>query len=222
MKVLHMLSTKQKEEWVLNEYDFYPEKIETLGSVKKVTCNQGIFALKKAKVSLGHFSFIVQCLHRLTEQHYPYILPLCRNKYGDYFVPIEGDAYYVTPWMEDKVEEKYLPQWEKILIEAMGQLHKKSLGVETNGNSAFSLTPPLLLRRWKQRVDDMEDLRNFAKSRDIMSPLEMTYVKHFEWLKEMATRAIRFLEEWDEKVPEGERRTVLCHGAFTERILFIQ
>lgn len=84
MKVLHMLSTKQKEEWVLNEYDFYPEKIETLGSVKKVTCNQGIFALKKAKVSLGHFSFIVQCLHRLTEQHYPYILPLCRNKYGDY------------------------------------------------------------------------------------------------------------------------------------------
>lgn len=94
--------------------------------------------------------------------------------------------------MEDKVEEKYLPQWEKILIEAMGQLHKKSLGVETNGNSAFSLTPPLLLRRWKQRVDDMEDLRNFAKSRDIMSPLEMTYVKHFEWLKEMATRAIGF------------------------------
>jgi spore coat protein YsxE len=212
------LSSQEKEQLACLEYDFFPQKIEQIGNVKKITCNLGVFALKKSSVSEDQLEFIHQTLEKLKKGNYPHILSFCKNKYGDAYVTIQGDSYYVVPWVEDKVEEKYKVQWEMSILKGLGQLHAISENLEGLTFSSPSLSSDVLLERWEKRLEKLDEYKEFIKSRNVMSPFETTFLSHFNYLRELALRAIRYLKAWKEREKERPMtRMVLCHGQISRK-----
>jgi spore coat protein YsxE len=215
MKLLDQpLSQREKEELIYKEYDFYPRKVEQMGKVRKIVCDRGTFSLKKAAVGQEQLQFLEQCMIYLNKQQFKHYLPFYPNKFGDSYVLYGNEGYYVTPWIEDIVEEKYRGDWEHQMMQCMGELHQLTLGYSDNyvaKKTALSL--PVLLQRWHSRLIQMNEYKKFAQNRDIMSPIEATYVANFDYLHELGLRAIRYLKEWkDKENTDKNTRMVLCHG----------
>ncbi|WP_202080238.1 phosphotransferase [Caldalkalibacillus salinus] len=211
MKLLEKEWTSQEiEASVLREYDFIPQQIENVGRIKKVTCSRGEFALKKSQASPDQLKYIDEQIQNLEALRYDNILSWCHTKYGERYVHIDNEAYYVTPWVEDHIEEKYKDNWEQDILNSLGTLHK--LTTSTNGERE-SIFHEALLKRWRTRLLQMVEYKNFAEDRSVLSPVETAYITHFDYLQELALRAIRYLQEWDDKNRENRTLpTVLCHG----------
>jgi|GEM_PF-6043326 len=218
MTDLLTLSPKMKEEWILQEYDFYPRKVESIQSVKKITCDLGVFALKKAKVNVEQISFVNDCLAHLRKEQFPHVIPLVHNKYGDPFVHLDGDIYYVTPWMEHDTEQRQSVS-EEVLLQMMGKLHRLTTNIGHLQQNDHSLKPDLLIKRWEERLKEMRDYKQFASSRDLMSPIEESFVARFTYLQKLGARACQLLSDWNQGVQAEERRSVLCFGRFQRKHL---
>jgi spore coat protein YsxE len=214
MKLLDQpLSQKEREELVYKEYDFYPQQVENRDNVRKIVCDRGTFAMKKAAVGQEQLQFIEKSFSHLDEHQFKHFLPYYPNKFGDSHVTFQNESYYVTPWVEDAVEEKYRDDWERQIIQCMGQLHQATLSFAEQHLAKPSLSSPVLLQRWHSRLIQMNEYKKFAEDREIMSPIEMTYVANFDYLHELGLRAIRYLKEWREKENKTDKaRMVLCHG----------
>jgi spore coat protein YsxE len=212
MKIIDQpLSLEKKEELVLREYDFFPQKLENKGSVKKVVCDHGSYALKRVTVEDEQMKNLVECVRHLLDHQYPHILPLHLNKYGDSYVNMQDERYYVTPWIENIIEHKYLEDWETDILKALGEMHAITLDYKPR-SLQIPLTTNVLLKRWQNRLVEMKEYKQFAENREIMSPLEIAFIAHYNYLQEHGLRAIRYLKEWAKKTEGHDQRTVLCHG----------
>ena len=213
MIALQASPTKQQiEQMVYQEYDFYPTHIEQHGKVRKIECTRGIYALKQTAVNASQMT-LLNCLFRyLRQQHYTSFLALEPSKYGDPFIDLEGSCYYVNRWVYDRTEEKYREDWPQRVLRQLGHLHRLTLAYEEPA-PVSPLTPEIIGRRWKNRLEKMQAYRQLALGKPFMSPFEIAYVSHFEYLKELARQAMRYLQAWEEKLnKKQEQRAVICHG----------
>jgi spore coat protein YsxE len=207
------LSRQEKEELIYKEYDFYPQSIENFGSVSKITCDRGIFALKKTSVGQGQLLFLEKTFHYLERNRFNHYVPFYPNKFWDSYLAFQNECYYVTPWIEDIMEEKYCDNWELKMMQCIGRLHRATSNFEESNAKQPSLSSRTLLQRWHKRLVHMIEYKKFAQDREMMSPIEVAFVSHFEYLHELGLRAIRYLREWIERAAhQEEMRTVLCHG----------
>lgn len=214
MKLLEeRISRQQTEELVYKEYDFYPQSIDNIGRLRKVICDRGSFALKKAVVGQDQLLFLEKAFQHLKKNDFNHYVSFYPNKYGDSYFMLENDVYYVTPWIEDIVEEKYCDAWELKMIQGIGKLHQATINFDEGYTKQPSLSSSILLQRWHTRLNQMIEYKKFAKDRELMSPIEVAFVSHFEYLHELGLRAIRYLQEWIERTKKkGGMRMVLCHG----------
>jgi hypothetical protein len=60
----------------------------------------------------------------------------------------------------------------------MGKLHQSTMEYGAQYASKPTLSSPVLLQRWHARLIQMNEYKKFAQDRDIMSPIEATYVLH--------------------------------------------
>lgn len=205
-------STQEQEQWVLREYDFYPQRVEQIGKVKKISCDRGIFALKNTSLSEKQLKWLARCLRHLREESFSSFLPFHANKFGDEFVIMYGSAYYITPWMEDKVEEKYRQNWEMQIMKCVGEMHRKTVHLAEESLLPRTLSLSAIEKRWKKRLKKMDEYKQFAEQREVMSPMEVAFVEKYEYLQKLGHRAIDYLREWHEHQAERNVRYVLCHG----------
>lgn len=207
------LSRKDIEELIYKEYDFYPQSIENMGRVSKIICDRGSFALKKTAVEQEQLLFVEKAYHHLKKNGFNHYVPFYPNKYEDSFFSFQDDCYYVTPWIEDIVEEKYSDAWELKMIQCIGKLHRATVDFDEGYKKRVYLSSPILLQRWHNRLVQMIEYKKFAQDRELMSPIEVAFVSHFEYLHGLSLRAIRYLKDWIERTKEKDgMRMVLCHG----------
>lgn len=212
--VLTQLSPQEELDFVLREYDLYPNQIENLGKVQRLYTQRGGFALKRASFTPDQAELVFSFQKKLQEREYPHFLAPLQNKYGDSFVPIQQEYYYLLPWVEDKVEMKYSNDWEKKTLIALAKLHQITSDFAQHYGLQQSLSSKQLLSRWNARLLQMHEFKNFALDREMMSPIETVFVQHFEYLIELSSRAIKYLKEWEKRGQHENQapQLVLCHG----------
>lgn len=212
--LLATLTSQEKMSLISKEFDLHPYQLENLGKVQRLYTPRGSFALKKVKLEQEQAEQITLFFQELKERQFPYFNPPLPSKYGDSLIPLQGEYYYVTTWLDDHVEIKYRNDWELLILEAMAKLHALSAPFAHRGQSEPSLTAQELLNRWHKRLIQMNEFKSFAQDRSFMSPIEMVFVEQFEYLQELGLRATKYLQEWQKRVEEGKHvgQLVLCHG----------
>lgn len=210
----HKLSHREIEQMVFQEYDFYPNKVESIGNVKKISCERGVFAFKRTSASIEQLELITEWISSLMEKGFRHLIPFYPNKYGDPFIRLEDVAYYVTPWIEEQTEHKYKDTWENEMLEALGRLHHLSEGMQlyVNKRNISYLSLHRILERWKQRLEQLKDMQSLAKSRALMSTIETSFINHYQYLESIAKKSIDYLEKWISSFDEEQQRLVLCLG----------
>ncbi|GAA0355202.1 phosphotransferase [Bacillus horti] len=211
--LLKPLIQQEKIEIVVREYGLHPHRIENIGKVQKLHTQRGNFALKKMQTEPQQVEFVQRIISKLGEKQYSQLLfPVC-NQFGDSFIQIGGDTYYLTPWVEDKIEFKYRADWEEKMLMALAHLHSLSIDTGIERNTPHSLPTTRLIDRWSSRLKKMEEVRSFAQDRELQSPVEAIFLTHFDYLTELSQRAIDYLKQWEDKADLSKSsQTVLCHG----------
>ncbi|GGK15903.1 hypothetical protein GCM10010965_06150 [Caldalkalibacillus thermarum] len=202
-------------ELVLNEYDLYPHKTTRVGRVFKLACPQGTFALKETAASVQQLRFLARWFEQFNQKDQFPLIPFYPNKFGDPFVCYLDRLYYVTPWLNDDFEAKYRMDWEPSVLTALGRLHRFTLTRTSLVQKPLEALTQMKMR-WQKLLSRMEQYRRKAEQKPLCSPLEGSFLLHFDSLHQRAVRSIVHLEAWLER-GKGEYcwPLVLCHGRLT-------
>ncbi|MCK0473544.1 spore coat protein YsxE [Halalkalibacter sp. APA_J-10(15)] len=199
-------------ESILYYYDLYPQEIEELGKIKKVTTNRGVFALKESNISRHQADEFIHSLKKLTKHGYNKLVPVLPTKYGEYTVSTHQHTYYVMPWIEP-VEYTARESKEERLASQLGAIHRLTVKTQPFLKENVEQSYNQLLQRWELRRLELTRFADQAEKRTYMSPFELTFLTHAYMLDQMAETAKEHLKKWYELCLEKETyRTVLCHG----------
>ncbi|MBU8905062.1 spore coat protein YsxE [Desertibacillus haloalkaliphilus] len=206
---------------ILFYYDLYPEKIEHIGKVKKVTTSRGTFALKETEMANDVAEWFVHVMRRLDRLGYDQVIPLIPTKYGDYTISTGQRTYYLMPWMTPKADNPAIPKDIKI-IEQMAKIHNLTEKTQVYSKDLIDQSYQTLLKRWGMRQAKMEQFAELAERKTYMSPFELTFLTHVQRMMHMAEEAKQHLKSWYEQCQENERfRSVLCHTRLShQHVLF--
>jgi spore coat protein YsxE len=214
-------ATKEKlPEWVLKEYDFYPNKIEHWDQLTKLTCHQGSYALKKTKETNDQLQFVSDQLDQLKEKGFSHSIPFTRNKFGDSFVTSGSQNYYVLPWQEHITARSYRESWEVDVLKALGQMHTFTQKEAVDQKQLLLVLKQLTSQqiRWSKRIQQMMDFFEFAQQRNILSPVEHVFVQYFDYLQRLGKKACYYINAYKTYLKKGGSiRFVLCHGQINRK-----
>src|SRR5690606_23949813 len=115
-----------------------------------------------------YLEWLTNVLEQLQKEGFSAVLPFYPNKFGDPFVLLEKSSYYVLPWIEDRVEEKYKPSWEVEMLDLLAEMHQKTVRTTSDPCPLKPLSLNVLERRWKRRLRKMEEYKQFAEERVIL------------------------------------------------------
>ncbi|ADU31363.1 spore coat protein YsxE [Evansella cellulosilytica] len=198
---------------VLFQYDIYPEKIETVGKVKKVFSANGVYALKEAKMNQEEADWFVHVIRRLERIGFHYVVPILPTKYGDYIVRYNEQAYYMMPWYEDNTEFRHPVHPEEVMVEELARLHGLTERTQEYSEEVLEESYETLKRRWGYRRLEMERYADQIEGNVYLSPFELTFLTHFQRSLYMADEAEKHLSSWIEGAKHKKSfRSVLCHG----------
>lgn len=203
---------RKQEKWILQEYDFYPEHIEREGKLIKLTCDRGRFVLKKTEQSNEQLSWLWTIFQHLKQNGFSAIIPFFVNKYGDPFVTMEGNRFYVLPWIEEKIEEKYRPNWEREVITLLARLHQESAKLKLDACPIRPLSLPIVTKRWRKRLNKLQEYKEELNRKETRDRFEQLFLARYEYVQQLGYRALAYLQKWQKKYPAYPLRHVLCHG----------
>ncbi|MEC2071630.1 spore coat protein YsxE [Alkalihalophilus marmarensis] len=197
---------------ILFYYDLYPDHIEDLGKVKKVTTSRGIFALKETTMNRMEADEFIHAMRKLSKLNYKQAIPIMPTKYGEYTVATNTHTYYVMPWYEG-VEYMGRESQEEKLATQMAVIHRLTVKTQTFVKEQVDQSFNELQKRWEMKRLELNRFADFVERKNYMSPFELTFITHAHMLDQMAVKASEHLQNWYEACLEKEKyRTVLCHG----------
>ncbi|MFA9555973.1 spore coat protein YsxE [Evansella sp. AB-rgal1] len=198
---------------VLFQYDLYPEKIESIGKVKKIYTPNGVFALKETKMSEDETDWFIHVIRRLERIGFHYVVPILPTKYGDSVVRYDGHVYYLMPWYDDQTKFKHAVDTEEVMVEELARLHGLTERTQEYSEEVLEESYETLKKRWGYRRLEMERYVEQIEGNVYLSPFELTFLTHFQRTIFMAEEAEKHLKKWMEGAKEKKSfRSVLCHG----------
>lgn len=196
---------------VLFQYDLYPNKIETVGNVKKIYAPQGTFALKETEMTTEQRTSLVHVLERLQRLGFDRFVAPFPSKSGGPLTVHEGKTYYLMPWLVD--EDAGILSREEQLIEAGAALHLLTEKEQDYADGIIQNSYNGLAKRWSQHMEELERFAAKAEEKIYFSPFELSYLNDFRDSMQAAEAAKHHLSRWLDLAKENERfRIVLCHG----------
>ncbi|MET3507131.1 spore coat protein YsxE [Halalkalibacter oceani] len=197
---------------VLFYYDLYPQQVEDLGKIKRISTNRGEFALKETTMSTHQADEFIHALRKLTKLGYKQAVPILPTKYGEYTVATGSHTYYLMPWFET-IEYTARESREEKLADQLGVIHRLTVKTEAFQKEQVEQSVQQLVQRWEMRRLELQRFADQAENKTYMSPFELTFLTHAFMLDQMAEAATEHLQKWYELCLEKEKyRTVLCHG----------
>ncbi|MCD8509341.1 MAG: hypothetical protein LRY73_05290 [Bacillus sp. (in: Bacteria)] len=187
---------------VLFQYDLYPEKIETVGKVKKVYTSNGTYALKETKLSKDETEWLIHVIKRLERIGFHYVVPILPSKYGDYVLRYGELAYYLMPWYEDHSTFRHPVQPEEVMVEELAKLHGLTERTQDYSEDVLTESYETLKKRWTYRRLEMEKYADEIEGKTYLSPFQLTFLTHFQRSLQMVDEAERHLTAWYEGAKE--------------------
>ncbi|HET7616780.1 MAG TPA: spore coat protein YsxE, partial [Bacillales bacterium] len=106
---------------ILMQYHLYPNKVETLGKVRKIWTNRGVFALKETSMSTEQRTWFAHVVERLARMEFHQLVIPVPARSGQPFAVYDGKIYYLTPWVND--ESYGILSAEERAVETAAALH---------------------------------------------------------------------------------------------------
>lgn len=196
---------------VLFQYDVYPNKIETIGNIKKLYTPRGTYALKETKMTTEERLWFVHVLERLHRLGFDRFVAPFPSKSGGPLTVHEGRTYYLMPWLNG--EDTHILSPEEQLIEAGAALHLLTEKEQRYSDEVVQSSYDGLVKRWSAHEEEFENFAAKAEDKIYFSPFELSYLSFFREAMQAADAAKHHLSRWLELSKENKRyRVVLCHG----------
>jgi spore coat protein YsxE len=204
----------QGREWweVVRQYGWEPAKVEQVGGVWRVTCDDGAYALKLSPASREKLSLLARMIDSLHAEGFEQVLPWVRTTSGDAVVSGESGTWYATPWKErseDEPEGKGIPASE--VVQSLARLHRLSEPLVAMFPELCRPVARELADNWKKNKEELNDFAETTEQKKFPSPFENLYRLCQEQVERMFNFSIRGLERFAEAEEGKPPRFALCH-----------
>ncbi|GGE42605.1 hypothetical protein GCM10011391_21760 [Pullulanibacillus camelliae] len=195
---------------VLFYYGLEPIAIRPHGKRFQIFTKDNIYSLKKV-TSKQNLSRSLQTRNKLLALSLN-VPPIITTTDGLRYVTVNGETYYVTPWLE---EVPFSNQRKSdILVDYLSYIHHATVELEPiEDPRKVDEGLEHLERRWKGQLDGLTAFVQRSDHRIYPSPFEQLVAAHYAMFVQKTHRAIQQLEVWREHVKEMPmQRLVQCLG----------
>jgi|GEM_PF-3339785 len=203
-------STLNNLERVLFYYGLKPLTIQQHGKRFQVFTEDKVYSLKKVATE-DRLRCTLQTQNKLLSLSLN-ILPLLTTTEGLQYATVDGETYYVTPWLE----ETPLSNDRKgdMLIDYLSYMHQATVELEPIENiKKIDEGLELMKRHWQERLDWLATFIYRADHRIYPSPFEQLVVAHYAIFIQKTHHAMKRLEVWREHAKKSSmQRLVYCIG----------
>ena len=219
-------SSRQKKEKdnlveleVLRAYDLNVKKIKPIRNGFKIKTKRGSKFLKQATGSEADLNFIFNVLEQLARQGFYKIARFLPTKYGDPYVRMGDNFYYLTDWIEGKECNLKKPLVLEESVRTLAQLHKASLNMPA---------PPLKRSRlgqwpeiYNQTLVELQEFKIMALEKMFPTEFDRLLLNKVDYFYHQGQGAMETLanSRYQELVEAEEQKGVLCHRDFIGRNL---
>ncbi|RYG74833.1 spore coat protein YsxE [Lentibacillus lipolyticus] len=208
-------------EKAVSEYGFFPYYIEQISSrLFRVNDGRRDYALKQSSLTEETIYLWENVYHQAHTLQLTNILPVYLTGDARLYAWIDGEYYYMTPWMRSHSSNNR--QEIKDVFHTIGEIHAKTK--QTQNIDAASVEKSF--RDYQSRCREWQDLlldfvKRFEQNR-FMSPFELQVCTHYHILvnvlMELEAQIERFMDAWEES---STWNYCLCHGNLqSEHIIY--
>lgn len=201
---------------LLKQYDLNFEYSEEISKkVAKVYTDNGSYALKK--LSTNSNPYFIQSYPILDQTKYSKYVPLVRNRSNQIISQMNGDYYYLMPWLTNETEEERDAR-HQYLFKEVASLHSRT-------EKDVKLSSAAALKHFESFEKHLDETKLYYESfveeceqKLYLSPFELQAVTYFIEVSRAIDFSKKKLTEWYEKMQERESsRMVLTHGKISAR-----
>lgn len=191
-------------------YNWQPINVTKVRGIYQVQTSREHFALKPIKADKTRLMFLDSIVRHLQEQHYTYLLPWIKTKYGDAFYVSNGGAFYATPWFgKEWSASTDIP--DDALIQSLAELHRLTENADLSKDDTAAQTLEKMAEQWDKQIELMQSYAEVAQKREFASPFDVAFLAGVDELQQAASFAINGLKQMSERDKDKPFRRVFCH-----------
>ncbi|NLC07201.1 MAG: hypothetical protein GX755_04430, partial [Syntrophomonadaceae bacterium] len=201
---------------VLWEYDLPAVKVQAVQGGYKIETRSGPRFLKVTQSDPEAIILADAGIRHLIKQGFSQVSPFILTKYGDAFVRLNDQTYYLTKWIKGK--ELQLGRWSH-LEEAVATLARMQA-------SAKGFIPPMVPTReswglWPDffslRLLELEECLKLAETKDQPSEFDLLFLSEADQVIEQARNSLEMIIDspYQELVEEARAEGCFCHHDYT-------
>lgn len=195
------------------QYGWKPKSVKSIGNVWKIKCENGVYALKRAKASREKLLLLHRILGQISS-HFPHILPWIKTQEGSPVVSVGGVSCYATPWIEDKGARK-VPSAR--VVKNLALFHQLAESVVNSYPELRLNFADEKLADWQQNGEIVRKYREKREAREFQSPFDKCFSRSEEMLERVVDFSVRGMEKFFELEKGKAPRFTLCHNRFHPR-----
>ncbi|MBA4496138.1 phosphotransferase [Paenactinomyces guangxiensis] len=197
---------------VLKQYNWEPLLVQNVGGIWRITCREGVYALKKSKAPREKLLLLHRILDGIRAKGFSHLLPWVPTSQGEPVALEQSGVWYATPW---KTTHGF-PDQEK--VPAVNELAKSLACLHRLAESLVKPYPDLcttisddFLNGWKQKQEKLSEVTEQIQSREFQSPFDKCFSANQENIEHSLSFSIRGMERIKENEDGKFPRYTLCH-----------
>ncbi|WP_226667170.1 spore coat protein YsxE [Metabacillus litoralis] len=201
---------------LLKQYDLNLEYSKEISKrAVKVYTDNGSYVLKKLSKNIN--PYFLESFSILDQQKYSKYVPLVKNRSNQSISQMNGDYYYLMPWLTNETEEERDAR-HQYLFKEVAELHRRTEKEIKLSNEAAAGH----FESFEKHLDETklyyESFVEECEQKLYLSPFELQAVTYFIEVSRAIDFSKKKLTEWYEKMQEKDSsRMVLTHGKISAR-----
>lgn len=175
----------------------------------KVSDGKNTYALKKSHLLENNIDTWSTVFHQAYMSHLTSILPVYLTRTNDMFSKLNGNYYYMTPWIDEKRTEKGIGQ----ILKSLGQIHNKTK--YSTGYASEQVKKQFRSYR-EQCINYKRQLLFYIETfedRRYMSPVELMICTQYRDMEQVFLGLDASIERFIEiQQEQHDWNYCLCHG----------
>lgn len=207
---------------ILQHYGILPQAVvEVTSRVHRIKANGKEYALKRSRMTKNQLDMWLSVYELANKHNLYFILPLYVTRDQKLYVELDGEYYYLSPWIEDSHRKKR--QEIQSALQMIGKIHletKKIQQIEKDGIEKDFLNYENICHDYEKEfqtiIEGVERIR-------YPSPVELQLLTHYRTIldslnksRQLIERIISFAEDeaaWGTSLIHGSlEKTHLCEG----------
>lgn len=203
----------------LDNYKLTLRHHESLGKIKKVYTDNGVFCIKT--ISAYKNENFIKDMQSIYQKGFNRIVPIFMTKDQKYGDVINGEFWYLMPWIPN---DKYVDSSERNrqMFRELAKLHTLTIAEKKITEHEFEGFYDRMMDRLEKQQDLLDEFIAQCERKEYASPFELQFCTYYYDISQALDFSIKKFEQWYKIISEKKKvRTVAIHGKFSpEHFLF--